>query len=93
MPFFNPGQNTASAHFFYNTINRAISSRETKSLTEVGAVKNVNNGYYRKNRHSVLLRGMLFNQSQVSSSFTPIKQPILGLTQEFCWVTHASVVG
>ena len=45
-----------------NTINRAISSRETKSLTEVGAVKHVNNGYYRKNRHSVLLRGMLFNQ-------------------------------
>ena len=33
-----------------------------KSLTEVGALKNVNNGYYRKNRHSVLLRGMLFNQ-------------------------------
>ena len=52
----------SSAHFIYNTINRAISSRETKSLTEVGAVKNVNNGYYRKNRHSVLLRGMLFNQ-------------------------------
>ena len=52
----------SSAHFFYKTINRAISSRETKSLTEVGAVKNVNNGYYRKNRHSVLLRGMLFNQ-------------------------------
>ena len=50
----------SSAHFIYNTINRAISSRETKSLTEVGAVKNVNNGYYRKNRHSVLLRGMLF---------------------------------
>ena len=46
----------SSAHFIYNTINRAISSRETKSLTEVGAVKNVNNGYYRKNR------GMLFNQ-------------------------------
>ena len=44
------------------TINRAISSRETKLLTEVGAVKNVNNGHYRKNRHSVLLRGMLFNQ-------------------------------
>ena len=52
----------SSAHFIYNTINRAVSSRETKSLTEVGAVKNVNNGYYRKNRHSVLLRGMLFNQ-------------------------------
>ena len=52
----------SSAHFIYNTINRAISSRETKSLTEVGAVKNVNNGYYRKNRHSVLLRGMFFNQ-------------------------------
>ena len=52
----------SSAHFIYNTINRAISSRETKSLTEVGAVKNVNNGYYRKNRHSVFLRGMLFNQ-------------------------------
>ena len=52
----------SSAHFIYNTINRAISSHETKSLTEVGAVKHVNNGYYRKNRHSVLLRGMLFNQ-------------------------------
>ena len=53
----------SSAHFIYNTINRAISFRETKSLTEVGAVKNVNNhGYNRKNRHSVLLRGMLFNQ-------------------------------
>ena len=52
----------SSAHFIYNTINRAISSGETKSLTEVGAVKHVNNGYYRKNRHSVLLRGMLFNQ-------------------------------
>ena len=24
--------------------------------------KNLNNGYYRKNRYSVLLRGMLFNQ-------------------------------
>ena len=33
---------TSSAHFIYNTINRAISSRERKSLTEVGAVKNVN---------------------------------------------------
>ena len=38
----------SSAHFVYNTINRAISSRETKSLTDVGAVKNVTNGYYRQ---------------------------------------------
>ena len=29
------------------TINTAILSRETKSLTEVGALKNMNNGYYR----------------------------------------------
>ena len=58
----------SSAHFIYN---RAISSRETKSLTEVGAVKNVNNGYYRKNRHSVLLRGMLFNQEMNVQRYEP----------------------
>ena len=55
--FFKNISGASSAHFIYNTINRAISSRETKALTEVGAVKNVNNGYYRKNnRHSILLR-------------------------------------
>ena len=53
--FFKNISGASSAHFIYNTINRAISSRETKSLTEVGAVKNVNNGYYRKNRHSVVI--------------------------------------
>ena len=48
--FFKNISGASSTHFIYNTINRAISSRETKSLTEVGAVKNVNNanGYYRK---------------------------------------------
>ena len=49
-------------HILFTIINRSISSRETKSLTEVGAVKHVNNGYYCKIRHSVLLRGKLFNQ-------------------------------
>ena len=51
-------------HILFTILYRAISSRETKSLTEVGAVKNVNNanGYYRKNnRHSVLLRAEEMN--------------------------------
>ena len=46
--FFKNIFGTSSAHFIYNTLNRVNYSRETKSLTEVGAVKNVNNGYYRK---------------------------------------------
>ena len=37
--FFKNIFGASSAHFIYNTVNRAISSRETKSLTEVGAVK------------------------------------------------------
>ena len=46
--FFKNIFGTSSAHFIYNTLNRVNSSRETKTLTEVGALKNVNNGYYRK---------------------------------------------
>ena len=36
----------------------------------------------------VLPAGVVRCQSQVSSSFAP-NSPFLGLTQEFCWVTHA----